>query len=54
MPNIKLVEFFWLIGAGLGLVCCLVIRGSFVFEGGVWDLLVIFFYTDISDFSGVV
>ena len=29
-------------------------RGSLVFEGGVWDLLVIFFCTGISDFSGVV
>ena len=27
--NIKLVELFKLVGAGLSLVCCLVIRGSF-------------------------
>ena len=41
-PNIKLVELFKLVGAGLILVCCLVIRGSI---GG--SLL-------LRDFSGVV
>ena len=27
-PNIKLVDLFKLVGSGLSLVCCLVIRGS--------------------------
>ena len=27
-PNINLVELYWLVGAGIILLCCLVIRGS--------------------------
>ena len=35
-PNIKFVELFKLVGAGLSLVCCLVIRGlTGGFEGGM-------------------
>ena len=41
-PTIKLVELFKLAGAGLSLVCCLVIQGS---TGG---------FLLLCDFSGVV
>ena len=41
-PNIKLVELFKLVGAGLSLLCCFVIRDS---TGGFLLLL---------DFSGVI
>ena len=42
MPYIKLVELLKLIGAGLSLACCFVIRGS---TGG---------FLLLQDFSGVV
>ena len=56
-PNIKLVDLFQLVGTGLSLVCCLVIRGStgvffcFVF---LFFFFFFFFFCLLHYFSGVV
>ena len=42
-PNIKLVDLFKLVGTGLSLVCCLVIRGSTDFFGS--GISVVLFHT---------
>ena len=47
-PNIKLVDLFKLVGTGLSLVCCLVIRGS---TGG---FLLLRFFSGIVSHHGVL
>ena len=47
-PNIKLVDLFKLVGTGLSLVCCLVIRGS---TGG---FLLLGYFSGIVSLPGAV